>query len=352
MKLPSVKDFKVVNKKVLLRTNYDVPLRSTQGKLFVEDVTRIEESLLTINYLLKQKAKVIIISHLGRPGGKVVSELSLKPVVPVLKRLMGLSGEVRNGKCEAGFSKWEITDRLSLLENLRFDPREEKNGEEFAQKLASLADFYVNEAFACSHRKHASIVGIPKFLPSAFGFDFLKEVEVLDKIRANPHRPVVIILGGVKRDKIMAIQQLVRWADWVLIGGKLVEYKEALQFLDHHKVMGTLIKEGQDITMETVKEFAKIIVQAKTIVWAGPMGNFYNERYAKGTRLIAEAVVGSGAYTVVGGGDTEAALSRFGLVDKINYISSGGGAMLEFLGKGTLPGIKAILNIKYGQCSY
>jgi phosphoglycerate kinase len=313
----------------------------------VADATRIEESLPTIKYLLEQKAKIIIISHLGRPGGKVVPELSLKPVVRSLVSLLRFKKKIpliQSQTLDKTVISHQFVNGVVALENLRFEPGEERNDKGFAQKLAFLADFFVNEAFACSHRKHASIVGIPKFLPSAFGFDFLKEVEVLDKVRKNPKRPVVVILGGVKKDKLAVANLLIKWADWVLIGGKLVEYPQTPSFLDHHKVMGTLIKQRQDITMETVKKFREIISKAKTIVWAGPLGNFYDERYAKGTRLIAEAVVGSGAYTVVGGGDTEVALTKFGLVDKINFISSGGGAMLEFLGKGTLPGIEAIVD--------
>jgi len=320
MKLPSVKDLTVSNKTVLLRTNYDVPLK--EGK--IADTSRIDESLLTINYLLEQKAKVIIISHLGRPGGKVVPKLGLKPIEKVLTLLL-------HG------------DRVKLLENLRFDPREEKNEESLAKELANLADFYINDAFAVSHREHASIVGIPKFLPSAFGLDFLEEIEILDKIKNNPRRPVVVILGGVKKDKIDLTHKLVDWADNILIGGKIIENKEAQKILNHHNVVGALIRDKHDITIETVQNFRKIINKAGTIVWAGPMGYYEDEKWSMGTREIAKAIIGSGAYTVVGGGDTEAALTKFGLTNKINYISSGGGAMFEFLAQGTLPGIEAIL---------
>jgi len=219
---------------------------------------------------------------------------------------------------------------------------------DFARELASLADFYVNEAFACSHREHASVVGVPKFfspLPAggrAFGFDFLKEIEILSKIREKPVRPVVLLLGGVKEDKIDYAKKLAAWADWILVGGKLVEYDGIPQLAKHPKILAHLIKSGQDITMETVKKFKEIVLQGRTIVWAGPMGNFYDKRYERGTKEIAQAVVESGAFSVVGGGDTEVALSRFGLDKKISFISSGGGAMLEFLAEGTLPGIEAI----------
>lgn len=335
MILPSVEDLPVEGKKVLLRTNFDVPLIGQESGRVKEwkiaDETRIREALPTIKYLLGQQAKIIIVSHLGRPEGKVVPELSLRPIAEKLGEFLG-----------------RVDQEIVILENLRFNPGEEANDENFAKKLALLADFYVNEAFACSHRPHASIVGVPKFLPPppaggrALGFEFLKEIEVLTRVRENPARPVVLILGGVKEDKIAAAKKLVSWADWILLGGKLVEYDGAPELLDHHKVVGQLIKKDQDITMETVAEFKEIIEKAKTIIWAGPMGNFYDEKYATGTKVIAQAVAESKAFTVVGGGDTEVALTKFGLTSKINFISSGGGAMLEFLAAGTLPGIEAI----------
>jgi 3-phosphoglycerate kinase len=349
MKLPSVKDLCVKGKRVLLRTNYDVPLKKVRGWV-VEDETRIEESLATIKWLLENEAKVIAVSHLGRPEGKRISELSLRPVAEKLKDILNIKYKIvnihiRNKK----FLGFKLSENLVLLENIRFWPEEEENNLDFAKELASLADFYVNEAFACSHRRHASIVGVPRFfLPQnrAFGFDFLKEVEVLSKIREKPARPVVLLLGGVKEDKIDYAKKLVNWADWILVGGKLVEYDGIPQLAKHPKILADLIKSGQDITMEAIEKFKEIIFKAKTIVWAGPMGNFYDQRYETGTKEIARAVVESGAFSVVGGGDTEVALTRFGLDKKISFISSGGGAMLEFLAEGTLPGIKAILNSK------
>jgi len=335
--LPSVKDLPVKQKTVLLRTNYDVPLKKVQS-FEVADDTRIVESLPTINYLLGQQAKVIIISHLGRPEGRVVPELSLKPVEKVLTLLLN---------CNKQSLFLEARNKVRLLENLRFDPREEKNEESLAKELANLGDFYVNDAFACAHRQHASIVGIPKFLPAAFGFDFIRETEVLDKVRNNPRRPVTVILGGAKGDKLEVVDKLLNWADYLLIGGKLstlISNSEKIFIAD-------LNPEGKDITLESTERFKKIIAQAGTIIWAGPMGVFEDSHYEAGTKAVAEAVVESGAYTVVGGGDTEAALTKFGLTDKVDYlvkqqtmfISSGGGAMLEFLAQGTLPGIEAIV---------
>ena len=319
-KLPSVKDLKVNGKTVLLRTNYDVPLK--EGK--VVDTSRIEESLPTINYLLEKKAKVIIISHLGRPGGKVVPELSLKPIEKALALLLHRG-------------------RVKLLENLRFDPREEKNEESLAKELASLGDFYVNDAFACSHRQHTSIVGLPQFLPAsrrAFGLDFLKEIEFLTKVREKPRRPVAVILGGIKEDKLEVVDQLLNWVDNILIGGKLPQLVE--KTYPERVIIAQLKAKGEDITLESVDEFKEIIRRSGTIIWAGPMGKYENERWDTGTKEIARAIIESGAYAVVGGGDTEAALTKFGLTNKINYVSSGGGAMFEFLAQGTLPGIEAI----------
>jgi len=352
MKLPTVKDLPVKGKRVLLRTNYDVPLKKTSSSkpqassLLVEDETRIGESLETIKYLLENGAKIIAISHLGRPEGKKMPGLSLEPVAEFLSSKF----KVQNSKLQfkvKNFSGFKITDNFILLENIRFWPGEEENNLDFTKKLASLADFYINEAFACSHRKHASIVGVPKFFPTqnrAFGFDFLKEIEVLSKIREKPTRPVVLLLGGTKEDKIAYAKKLIHWADWILVGGKLVEYDSIPQIAKHPKILADLIKSGQDITMEAVKKFKEVIFKAKTIVWAGPMGNFYDKRYERGTKEIAQAVVESGAFSVVGGGDTEVALTRFGLDKKISFISSGGGAMLEFLAEGTLPGIEVIKN--------
>jgi phosphoglycerate kinase len=351
-KLPSVKDLTVKKKTVLLRTDYDVPLKRQKAKaksqtLEVAETTRIEESLPTINYLLEQQAKVIIISHLGRPEGKKISDLSLKPVADFLNSK--LSRKVRS--CFAGqfkiknFSGFKIANNLFLLENIRFWPGEEKNDLNFAQNLASLGDFYVNDAFACAHRQHASVVGLPKFLPSAFGFDFLKEIEILSKIRNNSSRPVVAIFGGAKEDKLEVLAEFLKWVDFVLIGGKLPVLINDLKFkiANLEKVfVADLNLEGKDITLESAEKFKKIIAKAKTIIWAGPMGVFENSLYELGTKMIAQAIVNSKAYTVIGGGDTETALTKFALDKKVDYISSGGGAMLEFLAKGTLPGIEAI----------
>jgi len=329
--LPSVKDLSVEQKTVLLRTNYDIPLK--EGK--VADGTRIDESLSTINYLLEQKAKIILLSHLGRSEGKISPSLSLKPAAQYLSQL--LKKEIPL------FAKTEEVDKnqsIAMLENLRFWPGEEANDLNFTQSLASLGDFFVNDAFACSHRQHASIVGLPKLLPSAFGFDFLKEVEVLSEIKENPRRPVILILGGVKEDKLEVIEKLLNWADKILIGGKLPQLVS--KSYPEKVMMAQLNPQGKDITLESINKFKEIISLSGTIIWAGPMGVFEEIENEEGTKQIAQSILVSQAFKVVGGGDTEAALTKFNLESKVDYISSGGGAMFEFLAKGTLPGIEAI----------
>ena len=319
-KLPSFKDLRINSgQTVLLRTNYDVPLKNGE----VINTSRIDESLPTIDYLLKKKAKIIIISHLGRPGGEVVPELSLKPVEKIINSLLQ-------------------SKEVELLENLRFDPREEKNEESFAKELAGLADFYINDAFACSHRKHASIIGLPRFLPSAFGSDFLREVEMLNKVRNDPNRPLVVILGGIKKDKIELVNKLIDWADFILIGGKLPKFVN--RSYPEKVMIADLTPEGKDITIKSTQAFGEIILKAKTIVWAGPLGLVEEEKFLKGTEKIAQFLIESSAFKVIGGGDTEAVLAKLNLKQKIDYISSGGGAMFDFLTKETLPGIEAILN--------
>jgi len=322
MKLPSVKNLPVAGKKVLLRTDYDVPLNPF-------DTSRIDKSLPTLKYLLEQKAKIIIISHLGRPEGKEVPSLSLKPIADYLNKVFPKAKD------------------CYLHENLRFDPGEENNDPDFTKHLIVLADYYVNDAFAVSHRNHASIVGIPKFLPSAFGFSFIEEVEVLDKTRNNQKRPVTLILGGAKEDKLGGIEKLAKWADQILIGGRLPKIIENCKLKIENLRVAKLNASGKDISSESINDFIKIIRQSAVVVWAGPMGIYEEERFAKGTREIAQAIADSKAYSVVGGGDTEAALSKLGFNDKMSYISSGGGAMLEFLANGTLPGIEAIINQEY-----
>jgi phosphoglycerate kinase len=321
MKLPQLKDFDFKEKRVLVRADLDVPLRDGS----VADDTRIKECLPTIEYLLKQGAKVILLGHLGRPDGKEVPELSLAPVAEHIKKLLKREGEVEDF-CYHG----SLDNNLYLLENLRFDPREEANDPVYAKELVAMGDFYVNEAFASSHREHASIVGIPKHLPHATGFHFQKEVENLSKAIENPKRQLVFIIGGAKPEtKMLFVEKFRRVADVVLVGGKLAE-------------KSTLAESGLDINQQTVEKFKETIRKAGTIVWNGPMGKFEDKEWELGTREIAQAIAQSPAFKIVGGGDTIAALTKFGLLEKMDYVSTGGGAMLEFLAHGTLPGIEVL----------
>jgi phosphoglycerate kinase len=353
MKLPKVSDLKVANKKVLVRCDFDVPLVTKEKGTIIGDETRLQLCLKTIHSLLEKKARVIIIAHLGRPGGKRIEGLSLKPAAKYFASLLGSRTEVEFFPYVLGKRVKEKVASLNqrqilILENLRFYSEEEKNDPGFSKSLASLADFFVNEAFAVSHREHASIVGLPTFLPSAFGFNFVKEVRTLTRVYRHPQRPVVIVLGGQKKSKILAGQILLGWVDNILVGGELVEADGIVEFAGHKKVRADLTKKGEDITLSSAKEFAKIIKKAGTVIWSGPMGAYESYRYLKGTEIVAKAVADSKAFSIVGGGDTEAALTKLGLVEKIDYICSGGGAMLTFLAQqGTLPGIKAVIRKSY-----
>ncbi|PIU03926.1 hypothetical protein COT44_00725 [Candidatus Shapirobacteria bacterium CG08_land_8_20_14_0_20_39_18] len=346
MNLPDLRIFKLTGKTVLLRVNYDVPIRRSapQGKPFVEDDSRIVESLPTINYLLEQKAKVILLSHLGRPEGKIVQEYSLRPCADYLNSKFKSQNAKLQFKMQ-NFDAFQITDNLILLENLRFYLGEEANDPEFAKKLASLGDFYINDAFAVCHRAHASVVSLPNLLPHAAGFDLLEEVNVLSGILENPKRPVVVILGGAKADKLDAVFGLLKWVDKILIGGRLpVEARREKWEAgsDEKIIIANLDDTGKDITKESTEKFVLEVKSAGTIIWAGPMGQYEEATSQAGTEEIIQAIVESSAFKVAGGGDTESAISKFGYDGKFDFISSGGGAMLEFLANGDLPGLKAL----------
>lgn len=363
--LPDFREFDLRGKRVILRCSLDVPLTNRQkakGKrekeigggvdplspityhlshhlspFVVADETRLENCVPTAKTLLSMGAGVVIIGHLGRPDGKIVADFSLKPVAESLAKLLGESiafcptiGEAKNSTAE-----------ISMLENLRFWPGEENNDENFAKDLATLGDFFINNDFAASHRVHASIVGLPRLLPSAFGEQFLKEMAVLGPLRGNPVRPAIVVLGGVKADKAEIGKRLLGWADYLLVGGRLMN-EDWSGVPQEQLVLGRLTETGKDITMESVSEFKKVIAQAKTIVWAGPVGMYEEEGSMAGTKLIAEAIFESKAFVVIGGGDTEAALTKLGFDKKANFVSSGGGAMLEFLASGTLVGIEVV----------
>ena len=391
MEIKDIKQVDLEGKRVFLRADFNVPLNEERK---ITDDTRIRAALPTINYLLEKRCKVILASHLGRPKGKVVESLRITPAKEPLEKLLNkqvtfapdcIGAEVEN------LSLKMKEGELLLLENLRFHPEEEKNDREFSKKLAKLADFYVNDAFGTAHRAHSSTVGITEFLPSAAGFLLGKEIDVLSKLLQNPERPFLLILGGAKvSDKVDVIKNLLDRVNTVILGGALsytfvkaknwevgnsyVEYdkidlvKEILEEarkrrielhtpLDHiiaNKIAadgnyltterGTIPSGwiGVDIGPKAIEEYKDCIERAKTIFWNGPMGVFEIEAFAQGTMEIARALAAADAYTVVGGGDSLAAVKKAGVREKINHLSTGGGASLEFLEGRILPGIAAL----------
>lgn len=421
MKLKSIKTAPVKGKRVLVRVDFNVPLKKISGKDVVADDTRIKFALPTLHYLHREGAKTIIVSHLGRPEGQKDQKLSLAPVALYLEKLLG--AKVPLTKASVGPEVVAQTKALKpgsflLLENIRFEPGEITNDPRLAHTLRQLADLYVNEAFAVSHRTHASTVGVARLLPAYAGFQTLIEVTMLQKLTQNPQRPFVAIIGGAKiSDKVSAIQNLAKVADVVLVGGgvgndflkaegvnilssfiedKVVDVKK--QGLSFVKVAQKIVDsvENQklllhgylplpkiiapidvvaaaspdqpasrkiinltknldpklskkfmflDIGPATIKLYQEIIAGAKTIFWNGPVGVFEKPAFATGTKAIAQAIAAANpqAITIIGGGDTVAAIDQFGLNHQYDYVSSAGGAALEFLGGQDLPGLKPLL---------
>ena len=387
----TIKDVNLKDKRVLMRVDFNVPL---DDKLNITDDIRIRSSLPSIKYALEAGAKVILMSHLGRPDGKVVDSMRLTPVAKRLGELLGkkvtktddcIGDAVR--KTVAAMKPGDVI----LLENLRFHAEEEKNDPAFAKELANLGDVFVNDAFGTAHRAHASTEGITKYLPSVAGFLLEKEIQYLGGAVDNPKRPFVAILGGAKvKDKIKVIDNLLNKVDALLIGGGMaytflkVKGKTigaskldkdgldtAKQALDkaagknipillpvdniigdkfdanaNVKLVGEDIPDGWmglDIGPETIKLFEDKLKTAKTIVWNGPLGVFEMDKFAKGTKDIAGFLAGlKGVTTIIGGGDTAAAMSKFKVEDKMTHISTGGGASLEYLEGRGLPGIDAL----------
>jgi phosphoglycerate kinase len=344
MQLPDLRNFDLKGKRVLVRCDYDVPLENG----VVVDDSRILASLPTIQYLLSQNAKVILLAHLGRPNGEVKEELSLKPVAEKLHELLpdiNFKFEIFNFQSNSNDQIFNSDGEVILLENLRFDKREEENDPEFTQKLASLGDFYVNDAFAVSHREHASIVGLPKLLPHAAGFQLQKEVATLSSTFENPRRPVVLLLGGVKEDKLKIIPGFLSWVDRILIGGYLpmiIDEQPDLVVKDQKVEIGTLSDNKLDLDLATTEKFAEALEKAGTIIWAGPLGKTEDPEGVNATKTIAQVLSGINALKIGGGGDTEAVLTKLNLLGSMDYISMGGTAMLEFLAYHHLPGIEVL----------
>lgn len=394
MNKKTIRDVDVTNKKVLVRCDFNVPLDKETGK--ITNDLRIVAALPTIKYLLENNAKVILCSHLGKPKGEIKPELSLKSVANRLSEYLGF--EVKFSKDIVGENAKELSKELKpgkaiLLENVRFDPREEKNDKEFSKELASLAEIYVNDAFGTAHRAHSSTVGVAEFLPAVCGFLIEKEVGMLGDNLNNPERPFVAILGGAKvSDKIKVIENLLEKVDSIIIGGGMTytflkamgyEIGNSICELDRIDIAKETIEkaekkgvkllfpidtvcgkefsneaetivvdskeipkgwQGLDIGPKAIEEFTQVLKNAKTVIWNGPLGVFEFEKFAKGTNAIAKVLSEINAITIVGGGDSVAAVEKGGFSDKITHISTGGGATLEYLEGKELPGIECLEN--------
>ena len=329
--MKSIKEADVSGKRVIVRCDFDVPVND--GK--IGDDTRINDSIPTLKYLLGKGAKLFLISKIGRPKFRDPS-LSFKLILPKVSEKLGKEVVLKENV------EGDSSEEVILLENIRFWPEEKKNDLEFGKKLASFGDIYVNECFATSHRTDASIVGIPKILPAFAGLNLIKEVNELGKILKDHEKPLVAIVGGAKLEtKLPAINNLAKVSDRVLVGGRLM-FEVERQTLPDNVVIAPDDLDQKDIGPKSVDSFRKIIQKAKTIVWNGPMGVFEEEKYSEGTKQIAEAVALADAHTIIGGGDTVAAVDKYNLLGKIDYVSTGGGAMLDFLSGKKLPGLIAL----------
>lgn len=341
MNLPKISDVEVAGKKVIVRGDLDV------GEVGENDL-RLKSLVPTLKLLLEKKAKVILIGHRGRPEGKINNEFSLKPVSDVLEKMLDI--KINFIYDIAGVEAKTETDKMNdgsliILENLRFDSREEENDDTFSKSLSELGEIYVNEAFSVCHREHSSIVGIPKYLPHYAGLNLANEIENLSKV-LEPERPLVILLSGVKKDKLEMIEPLSNLADKVLVGGRLPDFlgdnTESVRTQNGKVIIANLSMDKEDITLNTIEKFKTEILKAKTIVLAGVLGKYEDEGHSQGTRSVFDIVAKANAFKVVGGGDSLAAISKYGLSDKFDWISVGGGAMIQFLTKKTLVGIEAL----------
>lgn len=391
----TVTDLDVAGKKVLLRCDFNVPMAKSNDGTILDD-KRIREALPTIRYLLEQKAAVIACSHMGKPKGKWKDELTLAPVAKRLSELLGqnveLSKDVIGPDATAKAAALQ-PGQMMLLENLRFEPGEEKNDPAFAKALADMAEIYVSDAFGTVHRAHASTAGVANYLPAVSGFLIQKELEIIGGALQNPQRPLVAVLGGSKvSSKIGVINNLLELADTVIIGGGMAytfskaqggEIGTSLLEEDWVEYAGEMIQKaaekgvklllpvdtvcaaeyspdaapeiypagklpadrmGMDIGPETSKLYAEAVKDAGTVIWNGPMGVFEFPAFAAGTQAVAQALADCGGITIIGGGDSAAAVQQMGFADQMTHISTGGGASLEFMEGKELPGVAALLD--------
>ena len=389
-KFRTLKDVNLKNKRALLRADLNIPLGENM-RVDENETWRIEAVIPTLKYLIKQKTKIILISHLGRPHGKKVKKLSLKPVAQELGRFLRkkiiFSEKIVGWEIEKKIERMKFNDIL-MLENIRFYSGEEKNSPKLAKDLAKLGDIFINEAFANSHRNHASMVGIPEYLSAVAGLLLEKEIEELNKVLKNPKQPLIAIIGGAKiSTKIKVINKFLKIADKVLIGGALantifaaqgifmadsvveekafpevkkINLKNPKLFLPNDLVSLSAssadevhihyreiheIQKGEkvlDIGSKTIDLFCDLIKKAKTIIWNGPLGFYTQKPFDKSSKAITKAISKRKAYSVAGGGDTAAFLKAIKKEKVFNYISTGGGAMLDYLVNETLPGIEAL----------
>ncbi|UCC92135.1 MAG: phosphoglycerate kinase, partial [Candidatus Aenigmatarchaeota archaeon] len=386
MEFKSVKDVDVGNKTVIMRVDYNLPL-DEQGR--VTDHTRLSITLKTLNYVLNKNGKIVLVAHLGRPENRE-KELRMNVVADSLSKLLGKDVKKLDGCIEDNVHE-EIRKmkpgEVILLENVRFYPEEKEKDdskrEEFAEKLAKMGDIYVNEAFAVSHRNHASVTGIPKFMPGCCGLSFMREVNMINSIVKNPEKPYIAIIGGAKGDKMLAVENLLPKVDRILMGGVIgntflkakgieignSKYDEGLidKAKKFMKTAGDKIvlpvdamveneKEAEpfpveevtkdmkimDIGPETIVRYKDILRNAETVIWAGPLGKFEKKPYEKGTLYIASFISGLYAKTLVGGGDSIAAMQKLNMMERMTHISTGGGAFVDFITKEKFPGVEAL----------
>jgi phosphoglycerate kinase len=344
MAMKKVQEMDIDNKRILLRVDFNAGIEGGN----VKEAFKIAAAKDTIDYLLKKRAKVALLSHLGRPEGKINPEFSLEQIADDVEKIVGVKTKFIDNcigeKVKIGMDELDAGEVL-LLENVRFYPGDETNDKEFSKSLSENFDVFINDAFSVCHRDQASVTTITEFLESGAGLRLQKEISEMEKVKNNSERPATAIIGGAKIEtKLPVIRFFEGKYDNVLVGGKI-----ANEAIDQHMEFGSTVilpsdyVDGRsDIGPETLLKFIEIIMKSKTVVWNGPTGKFEDERFAKSSNEIVKAMIECKAYTVVGGGETLEVLEKNNVLDKITFVSTGGGAMLEYLGGGEMPGIKAL----------